>query len=314
MATPAEVTSFLTSEAPRLDNGVVAAFTDFAASVNAETGDLDNILSLYELSRAESVISLITEKKSIYEFQGFNPKDMSLVLYSAYKSFRGSGMIDLGEGNTYNKMASFSDDMANICAIFTMRGANWENILKKSTEGLKRLMTHLRVKYNINIVKRNAKSRLDPKTVTLARIAACMPQFTVKAYISGLGRELTPMKKLFPGLDGLPKALCSPMVLSILPTDNFRPVAAAFFYVSYMTDRVLHSKDKDYTDPSSLSDYFFAAHKSTVLEDPARVFYCKNFDLITENGAWNPLLITAAKRVEANMAGDEYLTEFISRF
>ena len=156
----------------------------------------------------------------------------------------------------------------------------------------------LKVKYNINTVKRRPGVSLDARTITVPRIAASFPGITVGLFHHGLGRMIVDGSALFPDCP-LPRAIFAPMMPSMIPALENSP-HAILLCMAVKVDDVLHQTDNK-TGLMSLYQYLMASINSTAFTDRYKVKCCLDWGvLVRDNGRYKypPGLIACRQRAK----------------
>ena len=112
---------------------------------------VSGIVAAFNLDKISDLVDKLSSLKSQYEYQGFDPKGIFRNLYQKYQSITDKdSIVVVGSETVYKGDKEFMEDMTQLCAIFTMRGANWENIRKKSFKVLVAIMDFFKARYKIN--------------------------------------------------------------------------------------------------------------------------------------------------------------------
>lgn len=268
--------------------------TSFLAEMRASQADIEVVLDVINTDSLERDLEIMLAIVEIAKYEGFNPREimMSLLrLYNANKEklierpdrlevFTAQYTTEQGEREfRFTSGESFTKDMEFLCVMFITRGAAFDKILKKSSKTMAKVMSMLKVKYNINTTKRNPGDTLDAKTITVPRIAASFPNLTIGAFFHGYGRCVFEIHNFFPGKSP-PRVIFAPMLASALIKNDDAPLAA-LLAIAVKTDDVLHQTDAK-TSLTRLKTYLDASYNSTALTPEIREHYCFHWGLVKD--------------------------------
>ena len=174
----------------------VAAHSKNAISALAARGALTEkavktLISCFNEQDIRACVEAIRANSEILAYQDFDPAVTIKILLEKHEAaIRKEGISDLKLNRT-----DFNAVMSYCIAIFLTRGTNWENIKRKSTLDLQRIMDYLSNNYAIRTKQSKEKGAPEPKVITLSRIAASLPHITVTLFHAGIGRTLLPEDK-----------------------------------------------------------------------------------------------------------------------
>lgn len=292
MATAEEVMAL----AKEVDKYSVKAFTGIVSRAGISTSAAKILISCFKETTIAECINAISAHMSVFEYQGFDPAVTLRELLTKFEAKKYKGRSSLAKAPDSNyKAGDFNTDMSYLISLFLTRGTNWANIKKKSTAELVHIMDHLAALYSIKVTREKNESSPGPRIITLSRIAASLPHITVGLFLKDIGRTLLPMEKY--GMESLERVALAPSLASLLPTqpagktedgeedDEFVP-HHMMVWISFMNDKVLHSKDKKFTPADQLVQFHMAAYKSMSTTPEQRRYYAIAFALCEENGAY----------------------------
>lgn len=291
--------------------------------------DAQKLIQVIDLSVLDDELPFLKALAEVARYEGFDPRVILASLLASHSRYaREYGAhpeeIELratvgGEEKVikYSSNEPFSHDMQFICLMFITRGAAFDKIMKKSSEMMTQVMALMKAKYSINTVKRKPGSSLDSKTITIPRIAASLPSITVGMFHKGFGRSIVDPAALFPGVD-LPRVLFSPMIASMLPTNDDSPLAVVLA-IAVRTDDILHQTDAK-TKMMPLFQYLMASFNSQAQTEPMKARCAVEWGLGTrQNGTftYKREIVESRERakaiVEASRAEDDNLAFVLSQ-
>lgn len=279
--------------------GTFQALQSQALMTEAQLGVLSRCFNEVTI---EAMVKAIVATKDIFEYQGFSPAVTLKILVAAhltkYPDDKTSKKLEEENKRIGFNTQDFNTAMSYAIAIFLTRGTNWDSIKKKSVATLAPLMEHLAGVYRIKTSKPKASEPApDPKVITLARISASLPHITATLFSAGIGRVLMSESKY--GVGDFPRILLCPNIASLLSFETSGNAAWAphnlMVWINYMNDRVLHSKDKKYTDARSLIQYHLAAFNSITSDKSYRKEYSTRLGLLSEEEVYKPAIKAADK-------------------
>lgn len=252
--------------------------------------------------------------KELVAYQGFDVKKVMIAMKRASEAYTqnstgrveyaatltpGGGNVDFRWSNQEPKLK----DMMLLIYLFANRGSSWAKIKEKSISVMGDIMDMLEVKYNIDVTKRTGETSLKPDTVTLPRIAACLPMLVCTFYHLGHGKPLCSLEEL--GLTGeISKSILCNSFPCVIPqglTGNNKRIHFLSFYVHLKVDKVIHKKDQKYTDVHQILTYYTASHNTPAVPTATqvrgrpstpRLDYLKLRGLFTAGGAPLNVLIS----------------------
>jgi len=262
-------------------------------------------LDLATLSAEAGFLKALTE---VTRYQGFNPREIIKILLDCHEAVQQEVAADASAiekveaqvkigGETkdflFTSNMPFHSDMQFICLMFITRGAAFDKILKKSSDAMQTCMNLMKIKYNINTMKRKPGQALDGKTVTIPRIAASFPGITVGLFVQGYGRSIVDPSVIFPEME-VPRAIFAPMVSSVIPRSPQAPLAV-LLAIAVKTDDILHQVEAK-TALNALLQYLLASYNSTAVTELVKIKCCSEWKIGSKtNGAFTyaPTLIEA---------------------
>lgn len=276
------------------DNDYASQVTSLITELNLTDNEAKKVFRTLDREELQRELPLVKAFQELAKYQGFNPREILKLLVEAHERSENEGgdpdSIDfevMVDGQVVKKRFTskmpFHQDMEFICLMFVTRGAAFDKIQKKSTEAMVSIMNLLKVKYNINTVKRRPGISLDARTITIPRIAASFPGITVGLFHHGLGRMIVDGSALFPDCQ-LPRAIFAPMMASMIPSTLENPPLAILLCMAVKIDNVLHQTDNK-TGLMSLYQYMMASVNSTAFTDRYRTKCCADWGVIVrDNG------------------------------
>ena len=168
------------------------------------------LIDCFNEPNIRACVEAIQSNSEILAYQGFDPAITIKILLEKHETaIKKEGITDLKLNRT-----DFNAVMSYCIAIFLTRGTNWDNIKRKSTLDLQRIMDYLSSNYAIRTKQSKEKGAPEPKVITLSRIAASLPHITVTLFHAGIGRTLLPEDKY--QLGNIPRVLLCPNIASLL--------------------------------------------------------------------------------------------------
>lgn len=157
---------------------------------------------------------------------------------------------------TYTNNQTFPDDMAFLVLMFGNGGSRVDKMEKKSEDSFIKFFRILKAKYAIDTTQRKSGERVNPKVITLPRIAACFPSmmcdFMARDYIRTLfiGSEL--------GLEKLSKGVLNTSITALISKAWPAGKMIIPFAVAVKTDEVLTQREKQKNTLETMFTYFSA--------------------------------------------------------
>nr|APG79270.1 hypothetical protein [Hubei bunya-like virus 2] len=274
-------------------------FTHLAKQGGFTADHLQTLAGIFDETSINACVETIKADSEAFVYQGFSPAlTLKLLIAAHIKMTEKKSGVPSKEVVGFN-VSDFNEAMSYAIALFLTRGTNWPNIKKRSTARLVKIMDHLSGTYSIRATKPKPDDGApEPKVITLARISAALPHITVSLFKSNVGRTLVPEDKY--QLEDAPRVLLSPNVASLLVVDSSEPKGFTphhvVLWVNYLNDKVLHSKDKKFTEPRQLVQYHSAAFNSTATDVDFRKSFCKKFDLTDASNKYLDSVVKADAR------------------
>lgn len=315
------------TRSPEYASQLTAMITELSLT-DIEAKSLFETIDSAALDRATDYIKKIEE---VSKYEGFNPREMASMLLKMHTTHHAevltggdaeeiSAEITVGGASKSFNFTSdmpFGSDIQFICLMFITRGSAFDKIMSKSSEAMKKCMTLLKTKYNINTTKKRPGTTLDSKVVTIPRIAATFPGVTVGLFHRGIGRTIYDVELLFPGITP-PRALFSPMISSVLVHKENAPLAV-MLALAVKVDDVLHQVDNK-TPLTSLYTYMLASYNSTATTNLMKMKYCDEWRLgVKTNGEfeYNDVVVNMRPRaveiIRSSRNNDPSLNSILSK-
>lgn len=198
--------------------------------------------------------------------------------------------------------------MAFLVLMFGNRGSRVDKMEKKSEDSFNKFFRILKAKYAIDTTQRKSGERVNPKVITLPRIAACFPSmvcdFVARDYIRTLfiGSEL--------GLEKLSRGVLNTSITALIP--KAWPVGKMIipFAVAVKTDEVLTQREKQKNTLETVFTYFSASYGSQITPESLRAVFCVKHKLGTATSYskdWADAMTPAENYIRDKRASDPNL-------
>lgn len=192
----------------------------------------------------------------------FDPHEMLKHLKNTYN---GPGAVN--DENTYQQ------DISDMVSIFVSIGNDLDFMKKKGSSQLKNTLEVFFKVYGLS-QDRGRKVTLNPKRITLLRVSASYPAYTIKLFIEFFDEESIDVEY---GIPGCRKevVLHAPFLAAVLPRDA-RDSLHHFLLLKALTDNKLLQK---YTDPKILIENYRSVFNWTALNKVDRLAFSEYLGL-----------------------------------
>lgn len=244
--------------------------------------------------------SFVTNYKLLAEtlsYQGFDPAHiLKLFLDKARADKDNSDTFPIVDNQgdtilTITAKGDISQDLALFVLLFVTRGTNWDKIQKKTEDQWVKVFNYKVSKYGILSKKPTGGYTRD--SLTIARLASCVPHWVVFFYHNSVGRFMVDMSLLSQASgQQIPCCMQTNMFATLLPkTDTFDLYVPFCYLYSYLLDSVINPKvphnHKHLVD--NIKSFVDAARSSTFITHQFRLTCLQYFGLMnTESTDFNP--------------------------
>jgi len=224
-----------------------------------------------------AIISQAGSFENQFRFEGFNPRLMRTTIAN--------------KGGAHTKT-----DLPMLITLFCMRGTNLHKYKEKMSETGREMVNDLINRYSIP----RAGVKLNRSTITLSRVAACFPDVVFRSMVEKPGIISDTVN--LDDVPECPRVLVVPCFASTVPKRLgiiTKVLLCAHFEAMTRLDRVIHTKDGNYTSDKDLLQFQESAFNSPILSEEQRI------DLFMSAGY---LQLDGAGGMELTEAGEGFHT------
>lgn len=187
----------------------------------------------------------------------FDPKEMLKLLEKTYDA-----------GQDLNMGSSYTQDIKNMITIFVSIGDNFDILQRGGSPKLKKVVKNLVEVYGLS-PERKTKVVLNPKRITLLRVAASYPAYVIKLFVENFDVNNIDVNY---GIQSCQDevVLQAPFLAAVLPREAKDSIHHFLLLKAFVDDKILHKTDHNFTDPKVLVNNHRAVFNWTAVDKKGR--------------------------------------------
>lgn len=198
-------------------------------------------------------------------------------------------LLGTAEDWPFDLRTSFAETVNFLLFIFVNRGCTWVKITAKISKPTSEFLELAKVALGLDTEEHPSSHALPPDTVTIARLAQCLPFIVLEFHHLGKAKLFFAKSRLGQGLENLSDVILCSLFNCVIPySSKQHPVDKNPHFVCFLADvlmdGVINKKKEKLTDLDELFGYYAAGFHTEAVPPHARVHLLKHWGIANVTG------------------------------